>query len=99
MRGIQAWKKVEGRVRSVEEIKARAEKYYEGISSKWIKHDASAEEAEAYKTSLLNAPQCSFCSRSMFEVDTLLESAAGACICNLCVTSFYEELIAKRPRG
>jgi len=97
--GIQAWKKAEGRISSVEEVKSRAEKYYAGISSKWIKHDASIEEVEAYKASLINARRCSFCGRSMFDVDTLLESDAGACICNLCVTRFYEELIAKRTRG
>jgi hypothetical protein len=30
---------------SVEEIMSRAEKYYAGISSQWIAHDASLEDA------------------------------------------------------
>src|ERR1041385_5697122 len=74
VRGIQAWKKGEGQLTSGEEVTSRAEKYYVGISSKWIKHDAFPLEVEAYKASLINSPRCSFCGRSMFDIDSLLES-------------------------
>lgn len=90
--GIQAWRKAEEKISSVAAVKSRAEKYYAGISSKWIRHDASAEEVEAYKAALIGDNRCSFCSRSMFEVEALVASEAGARICNLCVTSFYEEV-------
>jgi len=94
VQGIQAWKKAEGVINSVEDLKRRAAKYYAGISSKWIMHDASPEELEAYKASLVEDTRCSFCHRSIFDVDSFLESDAGARICNLCVTSFYKELIS-----
>ena len=98
VRGIQAWKKGEG-ITSVEEIKSRAEKYYAGISSKWIMHDASLEEAEEDKASLMVDVRCSFCCRSVFDVESMLEGDAGARICNLCVTSFYEEMSVNQTRG
>jgi len=100
VQGIQAWKKAEGNAPiSIEEIKNRAEKYYVGISSKWIKHDASVEDAEAYKATLMPDVHCSFCSRSMFDVDSLLEGHGGARICNLCVVNFYEEICVNQARG
>jgi hypothetical protein len=98
VRGIQAWKKAERVINSIEELKSRAEKYYAGISSKWIAHDASTEEVEAYQASLMDDTRCSFCGRSMSDFDSFIEGA-DARICNLCLTSFYEELILKRPRG
>jgi len=98
--GIQAWRRsASADVSSVEEIKKRAERYYSGISSKWLKLDVSLEDAEAYKASLIVEVRCSFCKRSMFDVDSLLEGDAGVCICNLCVTSFYEEMTKNQSRG
>src|SRR5215510_16094193 len=82
---------------SVAALKSRAEKYYAGISSKWIKHDASTAEVAAYKAALIGYVRCSFCSRNMFEVESLLEGDAGARICNLCVRSFYRELMSFSP--
>ena len=91
LRGIQAWKKSEVRgLGAVEGIKRRVEKYYSGISRKWIKHEASVEDAEAYKATIDVC--CSFCSRSVFAVDSLVEGHGDARICDLCVMSFYDEL-------
>jgi hypothetical protein len=91
--GIQGWKNSEGgHVSSVEEIKSRAEKYYAGISSQWMAHDATLEDALAYRAYLVGDHRCSFCSRTMYDVDSLVEGNGGARICNLCVTSFYEEM-------
>ena len=98
--GIQAWRKSAGAdVSSVEEMKERAEEYYSGISAKWLKLGVSLEEAESYRASLMVEVWCSFCKRSMFEVDSLLEGDAGVRICNLCVTSFYEEMTEKQTRS
>jgi hypothetical protein len=62
-------------------------------------HDASSEEAEAYKATLMLDIHCSFCGRSMFQIDSLLEGHGGARICNLCVANFYEEISVNQPRG
>jgi len=91
--GIQAWKKSEGPdVNSVEQVKSRAEKYYAGISSHWMVHDACLEDALAYREYLVGDHRCSFCSRTMYEVESLVEGNGGASICNLCVTRFHEEV-------
>ena len=98
--GIQAWKKSEGPdVSSVEQVKSRAEIYYAGISSRWIAHDASIEDARAHQAYLMGDDCCSFCNRTMYEVDSLVEGNSGVRICNLCVTSFHEEMTANHPRG
>jgi len=98
--GIQAWKNSEGvDMSSVEEIKSQAEKYYAGISSRWVAHDDSPEDARAYQAYLVGNHCCSFCNRTMYEVDSLVEGNGGSRICNLCVTSFYEEMIANQMRG
>jgi hypothetical protein len=90
--GIQAWKNAEGAEDdSVEEIKSRAEKYYAGISSQWIAHDASLEDARAYQRHMVGDHHCSFCNRTMYDVDSLVEGNGGARICNLCVTTFTKK--------
>jgi hypothetical protein len=99
IKGIQAWRRSADDVSSVEEVKRRAERYYAGISSKWLKLDVSLEDAEAYKASLMVEVRCSFCKRSMFEIDSLLEGDAGVRICNNCVASFYEEMTKNQSRG
>jgi hypothetical protein len=90
--GIQAWKKSEAPDLSVEQVKSRAEKYYANISSHWMAHDACVEDALAYREYLVGDHRCSFCSRAMYEVDSLVEGDGGARICNLCVTRFHEEV-------
>jgi hypothetical protein len=94
--GTAGWKKSEGG--SVEKIKASAEKYYAGISSQWIGHDASLEDARAYQADLVGDERCSFCGRSMYEVNSLLAGNDGARICDLCVKSFHRQTSADKPR-
>ena len=98
--GIEAWKKSEGAVvSSVEQVKSHAEIYYAGISSQWIAHEASIEQARAHQAYLMGDACCSFCSRTMYELDSLVEGKGGVRICNLCVTSFHDEMTANQPRG
>ena len=64
----------------------------------WIAHDASLEDARAYRAYLVADHRCSFCNRTMYDVDSLVEGNGGARICNLCVTSFHEEMAANPTR-
>jgi hypothetical protein len=98
--GIQTWKNSEGgEDDSAEEIKRRAEKYYAGSSSQWIAHNTSREDARAYQAHLVGDDRCSFCSRTLYEVDSLMEGTSGARICNLCVTRLHEEMTVNQSRS
>jgi len=91
--GIQAWNTAEGSgVSSVDDVKARAEKYYAGISSQWMAHGTSIEDARAYQESMVGEDRCSFCSRTMYDVKSLVEGKNGARICDLCITALSEEI-------
>jgi hypothetical protein len=92
--GVQAWKTAEGSsVGTVEDVKLRAEKHYAGISSRWIDHHTSIEDARAYLAQTVGDERCSFCSRTMYEVQFLVEGEKGARICDLCVSDYQRELL------
>lgn len=98
--GIQAWNTAEGSgVSSVDDVKARAEKYYAGISSQWIAHGVSVEDARAYQESTVGQDRCSFCSRTMYDVKSLVEGKDGARICDLCITALNEEIHSNQTRA
>lgn len=94
--GVQAWNAVAGSiVESVGDVKARAEKYYVGITEKWQTYGVSLEEAKAYQSANVGTQQCSFCGRTMHEVHMLLAAESGARICDLCIRKFYEDMAAR----
>ena len=94
--GVQAWNAGEDPiVESVEDVKARAETYYVGITRKWQTHGASREEAKAYQTANVGIQKCSFCGRTMHEVHTLLVAESGARICDLCIRKFHEDMAGR----
>ena len=81
--------------KSVKEAKAKAERGYNGISSKWVASPYSAEDInkfliEVYQvdptTELWNT-FCSFCGKESGEVNKLI-SSDNAVICNECVIEF-----------
>jgi len=87
---------------SVDKAKARAERIYAGISSRWVDAKVSQEMADTYidenrralemrlKT-LRQTARCSFCGRKYEEVpDIRVNEAEDAFICRLCVEEFYQ---------
>jgi hypothetical protein len=94
--GVQAWNAGEGStVQSVGDVKARAEQYYGGITQRWRAHDASLEEAKAYRSMVVGAHRCSFCGRTMHDVHSLVAAESGARICDFCIRKFHEDLAAE----
>ena len=97
--GMQAWNTAEGSaVSSVEDVKARVEKYYSGICSQWITHGTSVEDAIAYQEKMVGENRCSFCSRTMYDVKSLVEGKSGARICDYCITALNEEINTHQTR-
>ncbi len=69
---MQAWNPAgDSTVISVHDVKTRAEKYYAGVSSQWIAHGASVEDARAYQESMVGEDRCSFCTRTLYDVQSL----------------------------
>lgn len=68
---------------SVSEAKARAERVYKGVSTRWLDANVSREAAEAYLNDLFENERCSMCGKRADEVDSLVQSGS-AWICNLC---------------
>ena len=97
--GIQAWNTARGSITSVHDVKTRAEKYYAGISSQWIAHGASVVDARAYQESMVGEDRCSFCSRTMYDVQSLVGGKNGARICDFCITALNEEMASKQTRA
>jgi hypothetical protein len=98
--GIQSWNTAEdSAVSSVDDVKARAEKYYAGISSQWIVHGTSVEEARAYQESMVGEDRCSFCARTLYDVQSLVEGKSGARICNFCIAALNEGMSSSQTRA
>ncbi len=86
---------------SPDDAKARAERIYAGLSTRWIDAGVSMEEAAAYKAGLSKASKdhleelrstarCSFCLRKFAEVDDMhVNETENAFICNRCVQEFH----------
>jgi ClpX C4-type zinc finger len=98
--GIQSWNTAEdSAVSSVDDVKARAEKYYAGISAQWIAHGTSVEEARAYQESMVGEDRCSFCARTLYDVQSLVEGKGGARICNFCIAALNEGMSSNQTRA
>jgi hypothetical protein len=69
---------------SVADAKARAERVYKGISTRWLDANVSRDAAEAYLNELFANERCGVCGKRADEVDSLVQSGS-AWICNRCV--------------
>src|SRR5438128_1104851 len=59
--GIQAWNAIDDPdVATPNDVKTRAENYYAGISSQWIAHGTTVEDARAYHEQMIGEHRCSF---------------------------------------
>jgi hypothetical protein len=68
---------------SVSEAKARAERVYKGVSTRWVDGNVSREAAEAYLNDLFENERCSVCGKRADEVDSLVQRGT-AWLCNRC---------------
>jgi hypothetical protein len=87
---------------SPDEAKARAERIYTGLSTRWIDANVTREAAEAYQTKLRKAyedhvdtlrssARCSFCRRRVDDVNDMhLNENEDAFICDRCVEKFHQ---------
>jgi hypothetical protein len=76
------------RDQSVAAAKSRVEKYYDGVSTRWLRHPSSREEAVA----AAHVGECSFCRRSVYETVSIIESSTGARICDICIREVHSLL-------
>jgi hypothetical protein len=98
--GIQAWNANDDPdVATPNDVKTCAENYYAGISSQWIAHGTTLEDARAYYEQMIGEHRCSFCNRTMDDVQLLMEGKDGARICDLCITSLNAEITSDETRA
>ena len=74
---------------TVEAVKARAERNYPGVASRWIDVNVSLEEALQYYDEQTGGQKCSFCGKRPYEIEGLVEGP-DAIICKGCVEDFYQ---------
>ena len=74
--------------KSVEEIKASAERNYPGVSARWVDVNTTVEEALRYYDAETGGQRCSFCGKRPFETRGWIEGR-NAIICRGCVESYH----------
>lgn len=86
---------------SANEAKARAERIYAGLTTRWIDANVSQNAAGAYRAEicksyeghveeLRSSARCSFCGHKVEEVkDMYVNEAEDAFICDVCVENFH----------
>jgi hypothetical protein len=80
--------------RSVEEAKAKTERSYRGLSSKWTATGYSREEAQKYLAEVFKDDKCSFCGRLPPEYQSAVGDTVR--ICNQCIDEFHEAIHSER---
>jgi hypothetical protein len=73
------------------QVKATAERAYEGLSKKWIASPYSEEQVQRYLNRQWGGQRCSFCGKWPWQIEKLFASQSG-CICDNCVRSFHASL-------
>jgi ClpX C4-type zinc finger len=68
---------------TVSDAKARAERVYNSVSTRWVDANVSRETAESYLNQLFANQRCSICGKRPDEVDSLIQSGS-VWICNRC---------------
>lgn len=76
---------------SFDAAQREVERYYPGVTHKWIKREITKSEAVEWIKTHHKDTICSFCGRLPFEVETSI-SHGPAVICNICIDEFYEAL-------
>ena len=74
---------------SIDAVKARAEKNYPGVSTRWIDVNTSVEEALRFYDEDTEGLRCSFCRKRPFEIEGGWIEGEHATICETCVAEFH----------
>jgi len=81
--------------KTVDDVRAMAERAYEGISAQWIEVNVTTKEAKAWIHANMPEHVCGFCGKLPTEVDGFFSGESTA-ICFACVEEMYRKL---RPRS
>ena len=79
---------------SVEEAKAKTERSYRGLASRWVATGYSREEAQKNIAAIFKGHECSFCGRLPPEYQSAVGDAVR--ICNHCIDEFHEAIHSER---
>lgn len=71
--------------------KREVERYYAGISDKWVTVNTSERMAKRWLTEKYPEDVCSFCGQLSYEVEAMFP-APSAVICSTCVEAFANEM-------
>lgn len=82
----------DGNHESFSAARERAERMYQGVSSKWIATNVSEADAETFQDEMWADERCSFCGKTPPECDTMLASDRAR-ICNTCVSKMHTALL------
>jgi hypothetical protein len=74
--------------------KKEVERYYIGVSEKWVTVRTSEKDAKRWMAAKYPDEVCSFCGQMSVEVEAVFP-AARAAICSSCVQTFASELKRK----
>jgi len=81
---------------TVEAVKARAEKNYPGVCSRWVDLNTSQDDALRYYDTTYGGVKCSFCGKRAFELEGWIEGH-DATICTACVTKYDKAIRVPNP--
>jgi hypothetical protein len=74
---------------NVRAAKQRTERFYRGISKAWVLTGYTKAQAKRYLNRIRAANKCSLCSRSSYDVRSIVEVKKRTfAICDVCIASF-----------
>jgi hypothetical protein len=88
---------VSANFQSVEEAKARAERAYHGISSRWIDPKVTEEEALKYREEVWGDDKCSFCDKIPPNFEMMVRGR-NVRICDSCIEEFRKMVEEQRQK-
>jgi len=82
---------------SIAQAKARAERLYRGVSSRWVEAEITLEEASRFRDETWGDERCSFCGKTPLEGINRMIKRNDVRICDLCVAEFRRFLEEDGP--
>jgi hypothetical protein len=80
---------------SIADAKARAERTYHGVSSRWIDAKVIEQEALKYRDEVWADERCSFCDKIPPDFNMMIKRK-DVRICNSCIEEFHKMLQEQR---
>jgi hypothetical protein len=85
-----------GGYENVRAAKQRAERFYRGISKAWVLTGYTKAQADRYLNRIRGPKKCSLCSRSPYDVQSIVEVKKRMfAICDVCIRELYELISSK----